>query len=156
LDHKHDGSKLIGRRHALRLFGVGLGAAGGLVVFGCKKGGEGGAGGGGGGGGAQSCAEQGNPDDQARQLRKNLQYKDKSDFPDKVCRVCAQYEDAKFSADCGGCKLFGGGVHPEGHCLSFAPKNAAPGGTPGAPGVTPTPGAQPPAPAGGTPAKAPG
>lgn len=141
MDNRHDAAKRIGRRQALRLFGVGLGAAGGLVVFGCKKGGEGGAGGGG-SGGAQACAEQGNPDEQARQLRKNLQYKDKSDFPDKMCKVCAQYEDAKFGADCGGCKLFGGGVRPEGHCLSFAPKEgAAPAGS--------TPGAQPPAPAGG-------
>lgn len=147
MDNKHDGSNLMGRRRALQLFGVGLGAAGGLVVFGCKKGGEGG------GGAAQACAELGNPDDQARQLRKSLQYKDQSPFPDKKCNVCAQYEPDKFGkADCGGCKLFGGGVSPEGHCLSFAPKQGAtPAGT--------TPGAQPPAPgtpAAGEPAKAPG
>lgn len=149
MDNKHDGSKLIGRRQALQLFGVGLGAAGGLVFFGgCKKGGE--------SGGGQACAEMGSPDDKARTLRTQLKYMDKSEFPDKTCKVCLQYEEGKFGADCGGCKLFGGGVKPEGHCLSFAPKSAvAPAGG--------TPGAQPPAPApaggaapAGQPAKPPG
>ena len=145
MDNKRDGSKLIGRRQALQLFGVGLGAAGGLVFFGgCKKGGEQG----GGGGGGPACAEMGSPDDKARQLRTSLKYTDKSEFPDKTCKVCLQYEEGKFGADCGGCKLFGGGVKPEGHCLSFAPKSAvAPaGGAPPAGGAAPA----------GEPAKPPG
>jgi hypothetical protein len=142
LDNKHDESKLIGRRHALRLFGVGIGAAGGLVLLGCSKGGGGSSGG---GTSAAACAQMGNPDAAAQQLRKTLQYKEKSDFPDKNCANCAQYEAAKYAAaDCGGCKLFAGGVKPEGYCLSYAPLQGAPG-------------AQPAAPAGGAaPAKPPG
>jgi hypothetical protein len=126
--HKSE-SKVMGRRVALRVLGVGLTAAGGLLgLAGCNKGGEGAAKAPGGG----NCGEKGSPDEAAKQLRTTLQYKEKSDVPGKKCSGCMQYEPGKFG-DCGGCKLFAGGVSPEGYCLSFAP--IPPGGAP-TPGKT--------------------
>ena len=131
MDKNNDGAKLMVRRRALQVLGVGLTTASGLLVLqGCNKGGGGG--GGGGGGATGSCQDKGEPDENALTLRKTLQYKEKSEIPDKKCNICAQYEPGKYG-DCGGCKLFAGGVNPEGSCLSFAPKQAA--------GAAPAPGA---------------
>lgn len=132
----HD--KPMRRRHVLQLLSV----TGGLAVLsGCNKGGGGGTQAGSAAAPkAQSCSEKGEIDDAAANLRKVLQYKDKTDNPAKKCVDCAQYEPAKYG-DCGGCKLFAGGVNNDGVCLSFAPK-AAPGAAPAA-----APGAAPAAPA---------
>jgi len=145
-------SKGIDRRRALQVIGAGLGSVGGLIVFGsaagCKKEGEGStttetkpaatttttttptpeaakpAGGGG-------CADKVAVDEQAAALRKAVQYKEKSDNPDKKCSTCIQFEAGKYG-ECGGCKLFAGGVNPEGFCLSWGPKaGAAPAPAPG-------------------------
>lgn len=137
MDKSHEGAGRIGRRRMLQVLGAGIGAASGLTILGCGKSGGGAA-------PAGACMDKVAVDETARTLRTNLKYKEKSDTPDKKCSLCAQYEAGKFG-ECGGCKLFAGGVNPEGSCLSFAPK-------PGAPGA-PAPGA--PAPA-GEPAKAPG
>jgi hypothetical protein len=131
LENNSDKSNVMGRRRALQMLGVGLTTASGLVVLGaCNKGG--GTGGAAGSAPAKglSCADKGEIDEAAANLRKVLQYKEKSDNAEKKCSLCAQYEAAKYG-DCGGCKLFGGGVHPDGACLSFAPK-AAPGAAPAA------------------------
>ncbi len=114
----------IGRRRTLQLLTAGFTVAGlgGLgVMAACKDNG-----GSGGGGGAPSAAV--NPadcnsliDDQSRQLRKSLQYKTKSENPEKVCAKCAQFTPEKFGACGGACKLIPGPVKPVGGCLSFAP-----------------------------------
>lgn len=132
-------SNVLGRRHALVVIGAGLGAAGGLAagLAGCNKGG-----GSSGGQGTQgpapapvaqgpSCPDQGDIDEAAANIRKMLKYKDKFDTPEKKCSLCAQYIPGKYGS-CGGCKMFAGGVQPEGVCLSFAPIQAAP-----APGAAP-------------------
>ena len=142
MENNNTGS--IGRRTALQVIGVGLGAAGGLLgVAGCSKGG-------GGGGaapapatgaatGSGACQDKVEVDDTAKNLRRTLQYKEKSDFADKNCTLCAQFEAGKYG-DCGGCKLFAGAVNPQGHCLSFAPK-PAPGAAPAAPAAPGAPAA---------------
>lgn len=151
MEKNNDGANLMKRRRALQVIGVGLSAASGLFVLqGCNKGGgEAGSGGTGAGGGSappksSACMDKVEVDDNARQLRKTLQYKEKTDNPAKKCSGCAQYEAGKYG-DCGGCKLFAGGVNPEGVCLSFAPIQAAP--APGAAPAAPAPGAAPAAPA---------
>lgn len=63
-------------------------------------------------------------DEQSKNFRKTLQYKEKSDNPEKHCSICAQYQPGKY-ADCAGCKLFSGPVNANGVCLSFAPLEEA-------------------------------
>lgn len=122
----------VGRRRTLQLLGAGLATAGGLFVLGaCNK--DQGSGGQGGSTsqGSTSAGGCNTPIEEAsKQLRKTLQYKEKADNPEKVCKACAQYDTGKFG-DCGGCKLFQGPVKPEGGCLSFAPKSAAPAASSG-------------------------
>lgn len=72
---------------------------------------------------AGSCDSAAPIDDASKTMRRALQYKEKSDFADKNCGGCVQYEAAKYGA-CGACKLFTGAVAPGGHCLSYAPKQA--------------------------------
>lgn len=124
---KKNGSQLLGRRRTLQLLGAsGLAATGLLGLAGCKKDEGGGAAGSSGaastGGGCNAAV-----DDTSKNLRKTLQYKAKTDNPEKKCNGCAQYTVKTFG-DCGGCKLFTGPVEPEGVCLSFVP--IAPGTAP--------------------------
>lgn len=117
-----DNDTKLGRRRTLQIIGMGsLTATGLLTLAGCGKS-EGG-----GGAAPQEAAGTGcnSPiDQQAQTLRTSLQYKDQSEKPDQKCSTCAQYIEAKYG-DCGGCKLFGGPVQPNGNCLSWAPKEAA-------------------------------
>ncbi len=68
-----------------------------------------------------NCKEKAPIDDASKQMRRALQYKEKSAEAGKNCKGCAQFEAAKYG-DCGACKLFTGAVNPEGYCLSYAPK----------------------------------
>src|SRR5262249_51106206 len=115
LENQNRGSKLIGRRHALQV--IGIGAAG--LMAACsdwkRKSDEGSQQQAGGGG---TCMEKDPGDDAAQQLRKNLQYKEKTDNPVKRCNLCVQFEPNKYG-ECGACKLFKGAVNPVGVCLSF-------------------------------------
>jgi hypothetical protein len=100
---------LVGRRRALGVFGLGLGA-GGLVLLAGPAAAAG-----------ASCQDVASIDETGIGLRRALQYKEKSATPGKQCAVCVQFEPGKYGA-CGGCKVLMGGVSPEGSCLSFAPK----------------------------------
>jgi hypothetical protein len=125
----------IGRRRTLQLLTAGLTATGLAVMVGCKDGGSSGGSGGGGGGaapaGPTSLADcNALIDDASRLLRKNLQYKPKSDNPDKVCSKCAQFTPEKFGVCGGACKLIPGPVKPVGGCLSFAPIGSDAAATP--------------------------
>jgi hypothetical protein len=125
------------RRRALKLVGIGLTSVGGILALaGCKK--EEAAevpaakptaptGGG-------LCQFKVPVDEAARQMRRTLQYQEKSNQPGKKCGTCSQFEAGKYG-ECGGCKLFGGGVNPEGVCLSYAPLGAP--AAPGAPAAVP-------------------
>ncbi len=55
-------------------------------------------------------------------LRATLHYSDRSPNPDKLCNGCQQYLP-NTDADCGGCKLLKGLIHPAGYCAAFAAKS---------------------------------
>lgn len=127
MEKTNSGANLIARRRALQVIGASFTAAGGLLVLsGCNKGG--------GQGGAGSCQAKIEVDETAATLRRTLQYKEKADYPEKKCSLCAQFEVERYAGlGCGGCKLFAGAVNPEGGCLSFVPKGAPPAAAGGSP-----------------------
>jgi hypothetical protein len=104
----------VGRRQALQLFGVGLGTASGLLALTSTSARAEGL----------NCKEKAPIDENAKTLRRSLQYKEKAADPKKACKLCAQYEPGKYG-DCGGCKVLPAAINPEGSCLSFAPMAAA-------------------------------
>lgn len=55
-------------------------------------------------------------------LRETLHYTDRSPNPDKLCSGCQQYLP-NTDADCGGCKLLKGLIHPAGYCAAFSVKS---------------------------------
>ncbi len=55
-------------------------------------------------------------------LRETLHYTDRSPNPDKLCNGCQQYLP-NTDADCGGCKLMKGLIHPAGYCAAFSAKS---------------------------------
>jgi hypothetical protein len=112
MKNSDQGSKQVGRREALQLFGVGITAAGGMLVLGASPAfaGEG-----------PNCKAQIEVDEAGTALRRSNQYKEKAPNKDKVCTLCSQYEAGTYG-QCGGCKVLPGAVNPEGSCLSFAPK----------------------------------
>jgi len=57
------------------------------------------------------------PDD--KKLRETLHYTDHSSDPQKLCNGCQQYLP-NTDADCGGCKLMKGFIHPAGYCAAFS------------------------------------
>jgi High potential iron-sulfur protein len=107
-----DETKRFDRRRALRLLGAGLGAAGGLLALtGPEARADAGL----------NCKTKVTVDPPAQQMRRTLQYAEKSNTPGKKCENCLQYEAGKYK-ECGGCKLFAGAVNPAGYCLSWAAK----------------------------------
>lgn len=71
--------------------------------------------------GELDCKDKGPIDDASKTMRRALQYKEKTDTPEKKCSGCVQYVAAAAGAECGGCKLFTGPVNPNGVCLSWVP-----------------------------------
>lgn len=51
-------------------------------------------------------------------LRETLHYTDHGPDPHRLCNGCQQYLPNN-DADCGGCKLMKGFVHPAGSCAAF-------------------------------------
>ncbi len=100
------------RRRALQILGAGLGAASGVLALASTEAHA---------EAALNCKTKIPVDPAAMQVRRNLQYKEKSEQPGKKCSNCAQFEAGKYK-ECGGCKLFAGAVNPEGSCLSWAAK----------------------------------
>ncbi len=111
----HDDETLrFNRRRALQILGAGLGAASGVLALASTEARA---------EAALNCKNKVPVDPAAVQMRRNLQYAEKSNLPGKKCSTCAQYEAGKYK-ECGGCKLFAGAVNPEGVCLSWAAKKA--------------------------------
>jgi hypothetical protein len=120
--YKDEGIRL-NRRQALRVFGVGVTAVGGIFALaGCRKA-PGPAAAPAPTPAAGLCQSKVAVDEAARQMQRMVQYKEKSDQPGKACSNCSQFIPGKYG-DCGGCKLFDGGVSPGGVCLSYAPVGA--------------------------------
>jgi hypothetical protein len=108
-----DDTTRFGRRRALQILGATLGAAGGVLALTVSEARA--------DAGGLNCKNKVPVDPAALQVRRNLQYVEKSTTPGKKCSNCAQFEAGKYK-ECGGCKLFAGGVNPEGNCLSWAAK----------------------------------
>lgn len=54
--------------------------------------------------------------------RKRMAYVDKSEVPGSSCGNCGLYIPWKDQATCGGCLLFKGPVHADGHCTQWVAK----------------------------------
>lgn len=54
------------------------------------------------------------------QMRETLAYVDETPFPDKRCDNCQLYLPPEAGAQCGGCQVLKGPVHPQGYCNSWA------------------------------------
>ena len=52
-------------------------------------------------------------------LRETMHYTDHALDPQRLCNACQQYLPNS-DADCGGCKLMKGFVHPAGSCAAFS------------------------------------
>lgn len=92
-------------RRRLLLSGALFGAA--IVGGGCKR-------------RSETCPPtQLSPEDE--KIRQALRYTDHSPDPEKLCNGCQQYLPNP-DADCGGCKLMKGPIHPAGYCTAFAAK----------------------------------
>jgi hypothetical protein len=109
-----DETRRFDRRRALQLLWTGLGAASGVLALTAPAAHA---------AVALDCKKKAPIDAAGLQLRRTLQYLEKSNVPGKRCFNCAQFEPGKYK-ECGGCKLFGGAVNPDGHCLSWAAKKA--------------------------------
>ena len=89
-------------RRRLLLSSAWLGAT--LVSAGCKR--------------SETCPpSQLSPED--TNLRQTLKYTDRSPDPNKLCNGCQHYLP-NTDADCGGCKLMKGAIHPAGYCTVFS------------------------------------
>ena len=78
-----------------------------LVAAGCKR--------------SETCPpSQLSPED--AKLRETLHYTDHSADPQKLCNGCQQYLP-NTDADCGGCKLMKGLIHPAGYCAAFSARS---------------------------------
>jgi hypothetical protein len=88
-------------RRRLLLASTLLGAA---ATYGCKR--------------SETCPPaQLGPED--TKLRETLHYTDRSTDESKLCNGCQQYLP-NTDADCGGCKLIKGPIHPAGYCAAFS------------------------------------
>lgn len=56
------------------------------------------------------------------ELRKTLEYVDRSPVEGSTCERCVQWVPAQDRGKCGGCKVMKGPVHPQGYCKVFAAK----------------------------------
>jgi len=91
------------RRHLLTssaLFGAGM-------LSGCKR--------------SETCPPAQLAADDTK-LRATMHYTDRSPDPAKLCNGCQQYLP-NTDADCGGCKLLKGPIHPAGYCIAFSAKS---------------------------------
>lgn len=69
-----------------------------------------------------SCQDVSKLSDADKTTRSALQYTDKSSTLDKVCVKCNFWQPPSDPAQCGGCQLVKGPIHPKGWCTAFAPK----------------------------------
>lgn len=107
----------VSRRFLIRSAGVTcVGMAGSVLLAACSKKDEKAK--------ELSCNDTGSLAPADAELRTNLKYVDRTADPSKVCSNCMQYVAAASPAQCGGCKLLKGTIHPNGYCLSWSARTA--------------------------------
>jgi len=57
--------------------------------------------------------------EQREQQVQALQYVEESPNPEENCANCSFWQEPEGNANCGGCQLFPGSVHPDGWCNSW-------------------------------------
>ena len=57
-------------------------------------------------------------------MRNSLQYVDNSPYPEKLCKNC-EFWQPEGAAECGGCQLIKGPIHPMGYCTSWVAMQGA-------------------------------
>jgi hypothetical protein len=72
-----------------------------------------------------SCQDVSALSDAEKTGRSALQYTDKSPQADKLCSACNFWQPPTDPAQCGGCQLVKGPIHPKGYCTAFAAKVAS-------------------------------
>ena len=55
-------------------------------------------------------------------MRETLNYVDDSPYEDRICANCQLYVAPEGGANCGGCTIIKGPVHPQGYCTSWVAK----------------------------------
>ena len=71
-----------------------------------------------------SCQDLAGVSDADKATRSALQYTDRSPEKDRRCTACTYWQAPKDVAECGGCQLIKGPIHPAGFCTAFAVKQA--------------------------------
>ena len=71
-----------------------------------------------------TCTDTSGLTEQEVTMRTQLQYVDASPDPEKLCSNCVLYTEPEAGAQCGGCTVVKGPIHPDGYCTSWAPKPA--------------------------------
>jgi len=71
-----------------------------------------------------SCQDVGALSEAEKTGRSALQYTDKSPQGDKRCDNCNFWQPPSDPAQCGGCQLVKGPIHPKGYCTAYAAKAA--------------------------------
>jgi hypothetical protein len=70
----------------------------------------------------ESCTDVSGLTAEQQGARTTAAYADRTPDPNKSCALCQQWVAPKTDGACGGCKLLGGPIHPQGTCKAFAPK----------------------------------
>jgi hypothetical protein len=92
------------------LFVLGASALVVLSASGCKK------------GPPSSCNDVSGLSPADAELRKTLEYVDRSPIAAQTCDKCQQWVAPASEDQCGACKVMKGPVHPQGHCKVFVAK----------------------------------
>jgi hypothetical protein len=95
------------RRH---LFVLGASTLAALSATACKK------------GPPSSCNDVSGLSAADQEIRKTLEYVDRSMIAAQICEKCQQWIEPASPDQCGGCKVLKGPVHPQGHCKVFVAK----------------------------------
>jgi hypothetical protein len=69
-----------------------------------------------------SCTDVSALGDAEKSARSALQYVDRAPDAAKVCVVCQFFQAPSDPAQCGGCQIVKGPIHPKGYCTGFAAK----------------------------------
>lgn len=121
-----DSSKVSRRSFLQRLSALGIAGVGASTVLSACGGGGGdtsSSGDGSSGSADFSCDDLSGLSDQQISQRETqaqaLQYVEESPNPDQNCANCSFWQAPEGNANCGGCQLFPGPVHPDGWCNSW-------------------------------------
>ena len=73
---------------------------------------------------ADPCTDVSGLTDAEKNMRTTLKYVAKSPEAEKNCVNCGLWVEPEAGAECGGCQVVKGPIHPEGYCTSWVAKPA--------------------------------